>query len=114
MSKDDWVYVGHMLDMCRKAIDFVSGMEKSDYDQNEPLRLALTHIIQVLGEAARQVSQPFQDEYPEIPWHEIIGMRHRIVHEYMSVDEDVVWEVIQQDVPPLFAILNRIIPPEYI
>ena len=112
MSKDDWVYIGHMLDMSQKALDFVTGLDKADYDQDEPLRLALAHIIQVLGEAARQVSPAFRDAHPRIPWREIVGMRHRIVHDYMNVDEDVVWEVIRQDLPPLVAVLKKIIPPD--
>jgi uncharacterized protein with HEPN domain len=77
MLRDEWVYVGHMLDMSQKALDFVSGLDKADYDQDEPLRLALTPIVQVLGEAANQVSPSFREQHPEIPWHEIIGMRHR-------------------------------------
>jgi uncharacterized protein with HEPN domain len=112
MSKYDWVYIGHMLDMSQKALDFTSGVTKDGYDQDETLRLALTHLIQVIGEAARHVSLAFQEAHPEIPWHEIMGMRHRIVHDYMSVDEDVVWEIVQQDLPPLIAALRKIVPPE--
>jgi uncharacterized protein with HEPN domain len=112
MLKDDWVYIDHMLDMGQKALDFISGMDKADYDQDETLRLALTHIIQIPGEAARQVSIEFREMHPEIPWHEIIGMRHRIVHDYLNVDEDVVWEVVRQDLPPLVATLRKIAPPE--
>jgi uncharacterized protein with HEPN domain len=112
MFKDDWVYAGHMLDISHKALDFISGLEKADYDQDEPLRLALTHLVQMLGEAAPQVSPAFRETYPEIPWHEIIGMRHRIVHDYLSVDEDVVWEVVCQDLPSLVLILENFIPPE--
>jgi len=114
MSKYDWVYIGHMLDMSQKALDLTSGVTKDGYDQDETLRLALTHLIQVLGEAARHVSPAFQEAHPEIPWHEIMGMRHRIVHDYMSVDEDVVWEVVQQDLPSLIAALGKIVPPEVV
>jgi uncharacterized protein with HEPN domain len=112
MSKDDMVYVGHMLEMSEKALDFVSGLDKTAYEENEQLRLALIYIIQILGEAARQVSPEFKAAHPEISWHEIIGMRHRIVHDYMNVDEDVVWEVVWQDLPRLVAILMEIVPPE--
>ncbi len=114
MSKDDWVYAGHILEMGQKALNFTSGITKAEYDQNEPLRLALTHIIQVLGEAARHISPEFRESHPEIPWHEIMGMRHRIVHDYMSVDEDVVWEVVKQDLPSLIETIRKIIPPEQI
>jgi uncharacterized protein with HEPN domain len=50
----------------------------------------------------------------EIPWREIIGMRHRIVHDYLNVDEDVVWQVVQEDLPQPIATINQIIPSEYI
>lgn len=110
MTRDDWVYVGHMLDMSRKALELSTGVQKSSYDQDEKLRLALTHLVQVIGEAARLVSEEFQDKYPLIPWREIIGMRHRIVHDYLNVDEDVVWEVVQQDLPPLVKVLENLMP----
>jgi len=108
MSRDDWVYIGHMLDMSQKAVEFITGIEKTDYDLDEPLRLALTHLIQIVGEAAGRVSIEFQQEHPEIPWHEIIGMRHRIVHDYLGVDEDVVWAVVQNDIPQLVSALNQL------
>jgi uncharacterized protein with HEPN domain len=113
MPKDDWVYVGHMLDMCLQAHDILSGKDRSDYDQDVVLRLALTHLVQVIGEAAQQVSKEFQSAHPQIPWREIIGMRHRIVHDYLNVDEDVVWEVVHSDLPQLTSILKNILPPEY-
>jgi uncharacterized protein with HEPN domain len=113
MSKDDWVYVGHMLDMCQQALDISLGKEKPGYDQDITLRLALTHLIQVIGEAAQHVSEKFKQSHPEVPWHEIIGMRHRIVHDYLNVDEDVVWQVTKEDLPSLLAVLEHIIPPDY-
>lgn len=108
MSKDDWIYIAHMRDMTRKASGFISGLEKTDYDQNEPLRIALTHIVQMLGEAAGRVSIEFRLRHSEIPWHEIIGMRHRIVHDYMGVDEDIVWEVVKADFPLLVKHLEEL------
>jgi uncharacterized protein with HEPN domain len=113
MPKDDWVYVGHMLDMSLQARDILSEKDRTAFDQEIVLRLALTHLIQVIGEAAQQVSQEFQALHPQVPWREIIGMRHRIVHDYLNVDEDVVWEVVQQDLPRLVTILENMIPPAY-
>lgn len=113
MPKDNWVYVGHMLDMCLQSREILYGKDRTDYDREIVLRLALTHLIQVIGEAAQQTSKEFQDLHPQVPWREIIGMRHRIVHDYLNVDEDVVWEVVQNDLPRLVSTLNDIIPPEY-
>jgi uncharacterized protein with HEPN domain len=113
MPKDDWVYVGHMLDMSIQAREILSGKNRVDFNQEIVLQLALTHLIQVIGEAAQQVSKEFQDLHPQVPWREIIGMRHRLVHDYLNVDEDVVWEVVQNDLPQLVTILEEIIPPNY-
>lgn len=113
MPKDDWVYVGHMLDMSLQSQEILSGKNRADYDREVVLRLALTHLVQVIGEAAQQTSKEFQDLYPQVPWREIIGMRHRIVHDYLNVDEDIVWEVVQNDLPRLVSILKNIIPPAY-
>jgi uncharacterized protein with HEPN domain len=114
MPKDDWVYIGHMLDMSQQALDIVTGKDKNEYDQEVTLRLALTHLVQMIGEAAQQVSLPFQDTYPLVPWRKIIGMRHRIVHDYLNVDEDIVWQVVQDDLPSLVSVLRNILPQEYI
>ena len=76
--------------------------------RTENLRLALIHLIQVIGEAARQVSREFSDGHPEVPWADIVGMRHKVVHDYLGVDEDIVWQVVTQDLPTLVAALERV------
>ena len=110
MQKDDLVYAGHMLDMARKALRLVRGTSRSDYEENEALSLALTHILQVIGEAARKVSPQFQERHPDIPWAAIVGLRHRVAHDYLHVDLDLVWDVVQQDLEPLVAMLEQIVP----
>jgi len=72
----------------------------------------LAHLIQVLGEAARRVSPEFRQMHPEVPWNEIIGMRHKIVHDYLRVDEDIIWQVATVDLPRLVQTLDRLVPPE--
>lgn len=112
MSKDDWIYVGHMLEMSRKAINAAQNKTREEYDRDDVLVMALAHFIQVVGEAAGKVSNEFQEKNSQIPWHQIIGMRHRIVHDYMNVDEDVLWEVVNHDLPTLIQDLGKLVPPE--
>jgi uncharacterized protein with HEPN domain len=109
---DDAIYVGHMLDMTRRAVKAIESKTRAKYDKDDILRLGLTHLVQVIGEAARKVSVKFQREHPEIPWRKIIGMRHRIVHDYMRVDEDILWQVVTDDLPKLLPLLEKILPDE--
>jgi len=88
-----------MLDMTRRAVKAIKDKSRDKYDEDDILRMGLTHLVQVIGEAARKVSPTFQGEHPEIPWRRIIGMRHRIVHDYMRVDEDILWQVVTKDLP---------------
>lgn len=110
MQKDDLVYAGHMLDMARKAADKVAGKTRTAYDQDENLRMALAHLIQVIGEAACHVSAAYCQAHGQIPWKQIIGMRHRVVHDYLHVDYDIVWAVVSADLPPLIAELEKLVP----
>ena len=107
MLPPDLVYVGHMLDMARKAVAKTHDLSRGEYDADENLRLALIHLVQVIGEAARQVSREFSERHPEIPWADIIGMRHKVVHDYLGVDEDIVWQVVTEDLPKLVARSNH-------
>jgi uncharacterized protein with HEPN domain len=111
-QRDDRVYIGHMIDTANKAIGFVAGVEREDFDNNELLRLSLTHLLQIIGEAARRVSPDFRDAYPTIPWKAVVGMRSKVVHDYLDVDEDVVWDTVKNDLPPLIAELEIIIDAE--
>ena len=111
MSPRDLVYVEHMLDMARKAVTKVRGLSREGYDADEDLRFALIHLVQVIGEAARQVSSEFTETHPEIPWANIIGMRHKVVHDYLGVDEDIVWQVVTTDLPKLVSAIEPLVPP---
>ena len=106
--KNDLVYVGHMLDTARAAVGKVRGLTRDGFDADENLRLAVTHLIQTIGEAARLVSPTFKESHPNVPWAKIIGIRHKIVHDYLYVDYDIVWGVAFVELPALVAQLEKI------
>lgn len=108
MPTDDRLYLRHMRDHAAKALALASGNARAEFDADEVLRLALTYLIQIVGEAASQVSQEMKDAHPEIPWQSIVGMRHRLVHGYFAVDEDIVWKTLTTELEPLLRTLERI------
>jgi uncharacterized protein with HEPN domain len=109
MLKDDLVYLNHMLDMARKAIGKVATKSRADFDADEDLRMVLAHLVQIIGEAARRVSTETRKHHPEIPWHKVIGMRHRIVHDYMDINQDILWDVVSSDLRELIPLLEAIV-----
>jgi len=110
MQHDDSVYLDHMLDASRKAVSRIAVRTRAEYDADEDLRMVLAHLVQILGEAAGRVSQATRDANPAIPWRRIIGMRHRIVHDYMNIDADVLWEVVCRSLPELITLLEPLLP----
>jgi uncharacterized protein with HEPN domain len=111
MPKDDSVYLGHMLDAASRIAARVQGRSRAEYDASEDLPIVLAFLIQTIGEAAARVSQDARNRHPEIPWKQIVGMRNRIVHDYMNIDADIVWEVATRNVPSLITQLSSIVPP---
>jgi uncharacterized protein with HEPN domain len=111
MQKDDMVYLGHMLDTGRLIVRKVTRKSQADFDADEDLRLALTHLVQTFGESARRISAAFQDAHPQIPWKKVIGMRHKVVHDYLHVDYQIVWEVSTVNLPPIVAELEKMVLP---
>jgi uncharacterized protein with HEPN domain len=101
-----------MLNAARKAQHFVAGKEREILDEDEILALAVTRLLEIVGEAARSVSEETRQELPELPWPAIIDMRHRIAHDYLHVDHDVVWDTINVDLPDLITVLEAFLPPE--
>jgi uncharacterized protein with HEPN domain len=109
---DDSLYLLHMFESAQKALRFVQGKTRAEYDQDEVLRLALLHLIQTIGEAAHRISKTYQDTHPEVAWKAITGIRHRIVHNYVDIDDEVIWKTVTDDLPPLLDQLRHLIPPE--
>jgi uncharacterized protein with HEPN domain len=99
----------HMLDNARKASAMASRRTRSDLDTDEMLSLALVRLLEVLGEAANRIPDDEQAQHPEIPWVQIVGLRNRLIHGYDSIDFDILWQVLRQDLPPLIQSLEKIV-----
>ena len=109
MTNDDLIYVGHMLDTAERIIQKVQRRPRSKFDKDENLRLALAHLVQVVGEAAAHVSEDFCARYPAVPWKAIAGMRHKVMHDYLGVDEEMVWDTARREIRPVAKQLREIL-----
>ena len=105
--KDDNIRLRHMLDYAQKAVQFTKGRSRADLDTDEMLALAVIHLIEIIGEASRSVSEEFRGEHPEIPWEQISGTRNRLAHGYIDVDLDIIWAIVKKDLPGLIRRLKK-------
>jgi uncharacterized protein with HEPN domain len=112
MQKNDEVRLRHMLDAGREAVALAQGQRREDLARDRKLALALVKCIEIIGEAASKVSAAVRAEHPSLPWADIVAMRNRLIHAYFDVDLDRVWDTVTDDLPPLVAELQKILPPE--
>jgi len=112
MSKhDDRSRLTHMLDHADEAVQMSAGRKRGDLDSDRQLNLSLVRLVEIIGEAATRVSAAMLAQTPSIPWVAIRAMRNRLIHGYDEVDFDVLWDVIQHDLPHLIAELRKAIAP---
>ena len=109
MHRDDIVRLRHMLDAAREAQGFAATRSRSDLDHDRQLLLALVKAVEIIGEAATRVSIETRLEHPEIPWQDIVAMRHRLTHGYYDIDLDIVWSTVTEDLPPLAEELDAVL-----
>ena len=109
MSKTDVIRLRHMLDAAQKAVEFTKGRTRVDLDTDEKLSLAIVRLLEMLGEAAKAVSEETRRQAPDIVWKQVAGTRDRLIHSYFDVDLNIVWEIVTQDLPPLVTALERLI-----
>jgi uncharacterized protein with HEPN domain len=105
MQPEDQVRVRHLVDAATTARSFIEGHERADLDTDEMLRLALTKLVEIIGEAARQVTAEGRAEMPEVPWSAAARTRDRLVHHYFDIDLDVLWATVTEDLPMLLNLL---------
>ena len=111
MSRDD-TYLVDILESVKIALGYVSGKSWDEFYEDIQCQDAVVRRIEIIGEAARRVSQGTRDKYPQIPWREMTSMRNLVIHEYDVVDINQVWDTLQNKIPPLIEELSKIVPPE--
>jgi uncharacterized protein with HEPN domain len=110
MKRNDLIRLRHMLDAAKEARGFTINRRREDLDRDRQLAWALVKAVEIIGEAAGQLSEEVKAEIPALPWPKIIGMRNRLVHAYFDINLDILWRTITEGLPPIVAELERVIP----
>jgi uncharacterized protein with HEPN domain len=109
IRREDIVRLQHMLDAATEIRQYVQSSTREDLNSDRKLVHSLVRLLEIIGEAATQVSEKVRNDAPEIPWPVLVGMRNRLTHAYFSINLDVVWSTSTEDIPSLISELEKLL-----
>lgn len=108
-DRDQAAYLEDIAVAAEKAVAFQGTMSALELEQDEKTAFAIVRALEIIGEATKRVSLPIRDQYPEVPWRAMAGIRDKLIHDYVDVNLDVVWKTVVSDLPPLIQQIRAII-----
>jgi uncharacterized protein with HEPN domain len=107
--KDDSIYLEHIETNLRRIILYSSGISKEDFLNNIQLQDACIRQIEIMGEATKRISETFKENHSEVPWKDMAGMRDKLIHDYIDVDLNIVYQTVAVDIPNLLPVIENIL-----
>ena len=102
----DHVRIAHMREAATRAITFAVGRSRKDLENDDMLVLALTKLVEIVGEASKHVGVETRTRFPDVPWSDAARTRDRLTHHYFDIDLDVLWQTVTADLPYLLRALE--------
>ena len=109
MSNEFLDYVEDIADAMEKAEILLEGVTYDQFEADFRINFAVVRALEIVGEATKRLPMTLRDEYPNIPWKQMAGMRDRIIHGYDTVDMEIVWDVVKQDIPHIKPQIQQIL-----
>ena len=102
-------YVDDMIGFCERVRDYTAGLDQAAFVASPMPYDATLRNLELIGEAATRIPESVRDAHPEIPWRTIIGTRNRLIHGYLGINNDIVWDIVSNDVPALLPALRSML-----
>lgn len=109
MSRIYSLYLQDIVEASERIASYVKGVTHSEFETDQMRIDAVIRNLQIIGEAVKKLPDSIRDEYPNIAWQEIAGLRNRVTHVYFNVDINIIWDVVQSELPLLLTQIQQIL-----
>ena len=110
MSKRHWrLLVEDILECIERIEQYVAGLQVDAFKASQITVDATVRNLEVIGEASRNIPEDVKEAHPELEWEKIVGLRNRVIHEYFGVDLDIIWRIVNDELPALKAKMRELL-----
>lgn len=102
-------YIEDILEAIVDVKNFTEGMRYEEFITDRKTINAVIRSLEIIGEAAKKIPGSMREKYPDVPWKGMTGMRDKLIHEYFGVDLEIVWEVINSELPPVKPSIRKVL-----
>ena len=113
MSRDLRLFIEDIRESCKKILRYTQGLRLEEFAADEKTLDAVVRNLIVIGEAVKNLPDDFRRRHPDVEWRKIAGLRDIVVHEYFGIDEDILWDVVQNKIPELLQAVEQILKKEF-
>ncbi len=114
MSEPFLDYLEDILDAMEKSQILIANVEFADFVKDFRIHFAVTRALEIIGEATKRLPDHLRQEYPDVPWREMAGMRDRIIHGYDAIDLSIVWNTVKRRIPDVKTQIEQIVADHHV
>jgi len=108
MSREWRLYLNDMIEFARRVLEYTNGYTQTEFERDRRTYDATLRNMELIGEAATHIPSEIRSQHANIPWRQLTATRNRIIHGYLGLDNDVLWSIIQTDIPQLLHDLQKL------
>ena len=102
-------YLGDILEAIQRIQEYTDGLSAGAYYADYKTQDAVVRNLEVIGEAAKNIPESFRAEHLQVPWRDLTGVRDKLIHQYFGINQEIVWQIVQEDLPALSLQIERLL-----